>query len=69
MLRWSPKRVEKHVHLIGQQHMLSRQEEEGLPPPIWDLKTSFSPLKFHWNSAVKRPKQDSFKSFKGRQAA
>ena len=40
------KEVETHALLMGHQHMQTREEEEGQPPPIWDLKTTFLPLKF-----------------------
>jgi len=63
-LEQSHKEIETHAHFIGQQHMLTRQEEGGLPSPIWDLKTHFPPLKFLWNSVVKRPREGCLKGFK-----
>lgn len=64
VLEQSHKEVETHAHLVGHQHMQARQEERGPPPPIWDLKTTFPPLKFLKSSIVKRPKSDSLNSLK-----
>ena len=42
----SHKEVETHALLMGHQHMQTKEEDGGPPPPIWDLKTTFLPLKF-----------------------
>ena len=54
----SHKEVKIHAHLVGHQHMQTREEEGGQPPPIWDLKTTFLPLIMHWILVVKRPNKD-----------
>ena len=42
----SHKEVKIHAFLMSHQHMQIREGEGGPPPPIWDLKTTFPPLKF-----------------------
>ena len=51
----SHKEVKTHAHLVGHQHKQGKQEERGLPSPIWDLKMGFLPQKILWISVVKRP--------------
>ena len=64
MLRSSHKMVEKHAHMLGYLYLQRRHKERRPTPPIWDLKTKFLPLKFPWNSVVKRPKKVILKALK-----
>ena len=64
MLEQSHKEVETHIHLVGHQHKQTRYKGGGPPPSILGPKTHFPPLKFLWNSVVKRPNKGDLKVFK-----
>ena len=63
MLELSFKKGETHAHLVGHLNIQTRNKERGPPPPILNLKTKFLPLKFPWNSMVKRAQKVVSKGF------